>query len=29
VLIRENGVGPYDDEAAGFWLPERAAQLGG
>jgi pimeloyl-ACP methyl ester carboxylesterase len=29
VLIRQDGVGPYDDQTAGFWLPERAAQLGG
>jgi cephalosporin-C deacetylase-like acetyl esterase len=29
VLIRENGIGPYDDAAAGYWLPERATQLGG
>jgi hypothetical protein len=29
VLIRENGIGPYDDAVAGYWLPERATQLGG
>lgn len=29
VLIRQDGVGPYEEQVAGYWLPERAAQLGG
>lgn len=29
ILIRQDGVGPYEEQVAGYWLPERAAQLGG
>lgn len=29
VLIRQDGLGPYDDQTPGFWLPERADALGG
>lgn len=30
ILIEERkGVGPYEEQTAGFWLPERAPQLGG
>ena len=29
VLIRQDGVGPYDEQVPGFWLPERAELLGG
>ena len=30
ILVREDGgVGPYETESAGYWLPERAESLGG
>lgn len=29
VLIRQDGVGPYEEQVPGYWLPERAELLGG